>query len=916
MRQCRLRTPPCPSVPRTAHTPCLPRRRADRHYRAVATVRPSTHRGRRILLWVIAAFLVIVAAAFVAVRVLLPPERVRALVQAQLARVIDREVRYSGASVGLWPPVRLSVETPAIGEPEGLARGTILEARAIHLDLDVFALLSRRVLVRRLVLDHPSVHVLMRADGTTNLDHVLKPQPSGAAGGGKPMDVDLRELEILDGRALIDDQQAARRIAFALGSRVALSALQGGTRLKTSGTTEIGDLRLGPSSAARISDLDPSLAKLRLRIVHDGAFDATQKRLALGKLALDLGKTSIQCSGVIDDPGPKGAIDMRAKGSAINLGDVLSYLAVADAAALHGLSGTGRLDFDLRAVGRLGQPRPPAVIGTLRISGGQFRYPNAPAGVDGLHFTARLTPDSLMIGDLRARVGNQPLAATLFATHLADPWVRFTMQGDVDLAAVAPLVAPKDTKLAGRMALHVAGSGHARDPGAMALDGAATLKGVSVQSPKLPNRLEDVHGDLRFSQERASVTGFGARAGKSSFNVDATVTRPLALMAGMNPTPGQPLPAPANVDFHLTSPYMDLAEIMPGGGGGPVLPNATGGGSVSIGRFRNQRLDVQNLTARIALQPQVMEVPEYAMRGYGGHVKGHARFDLRDPAKPSFDAQAIVDTLSADAILSSFSPAKNLIHGELSTNVAIAGIGATPADLKRTITAIGTALIADGTIGPGPTLDAIARAVHIPAFRTLRFRDAKVPFRVVRGAVVTDPVVLDGPNGEWKLIGSVGFDGNLDYAVSTTLPKEVAARLGANAALAAGALSDAQGRILIDLRVRGPASSPQVTWDPGAMRDRLAGRVSQAIEEQRARLDSTARATIQQQQQAAEDSVRRMIERQKRSATDSLSHKAGDLLNGFFGRAAGGGAAKPGTPSTAKRDTVKRDTTKRDTTRH
>jgi len=36
-------------------------------------------------------------------------------------------------------------------------------------------------------------------------------------------------------------------------------------------------------------------------------------------------------------------------------------------------------------------------------------------------------------------------------------------------------------------------------------------------------------------------------------------------------------------------------------------------------------------------------------------------------------------------------------------------------------------------------------------------------------APVTDPVTLQGLNGEWRLIGSVGFDGTLDYAVSGTL---------------------------------------------------------------------------------------------------------------------------------------------------
>ncbi|MBI3538794.1 MAG: hypothetical protein HY076_00775 [Candidatus Eisenbacteria bacterium] len=538
----------------------------------------------------------------------------------------------------------------------------------------------------------------------------------------------------------------------------------------------------------------------------------------------------------------------------------------------------------------------------LTVAGGSFRYAGAPAGVEALGFTARFAPDSLAIGDLAAKIGGQPVAATLVATRFADPWVRFSARGDVDLAAVGPMVAPRDTKLGGRVAVNVAGSGRAKDPGSLALDGGAILKGVSVRSPMLPKPVEDVHGDVRFSQTRASVTGFGARAGKSSFALDATVTRPLALFgppapsAGAAPAAGAAIAAPvapgagastsippATMDFTLTSPYLDLGEIMPTtAGGAPVLPNAVGGGRVAIRRLIDQKLDVQDVAATVTLAPRVMTVTQYAMRAYGGRAAGTAKFDLRDPAKPAFDVQSKVDSLEADAILSAWTPAKNLLHGALSTNLQLSGSGASPADLKRTITAVGLALVADGTFGPGPTLEALARYVHVPALKTVKFKDAKVPFRVEHGAVVTDPVVLSGPYGDWRLIGSIGFDGALDYAVSATLPKEVASALGANAALAAGALSDDQGRILLDLRVRGPAAAPSVSWDTGAMRDRIAGRVSQAIAGQRSRLDSTARAFADTRTRAAADSARNVIEQAKRAAGDSLAHRVGDVFKGFF----------------------------------
>jgi len=76
---------------------------------------------------------------------------------------LAREVRFDRASASLWPPVRITISGLALAEPGGFDRGTMFQARAIHLDLHVLALLAGRVVVRRLVLDGPALHALLRA---------------------------------------------------------------------------------------------------------------------------------------------------------------------------------------------------------------------------------------------------------------------------------------------------------------------------------------------------------------------------------------------------------------------------------------------------------------------------------------------------------------------------------------------------------------------------------------------------------------------------------------------------------------------------------------------------------------------------------------------------------------------------------
>jgi hypothetical protein len=844
----------------------------------------------------LAVVAVLVAAAWIALAVLLPHDRALTLVRGQLAKSLRREARIADVSVRLWPPVRLAARGFELAEPGGFARGAAVKVGSLELDLDVLPLLFGRLVVRNLTLDQPILHVVLRADGTTNLDDLFVTAPRSAApGAASPaMDLAVRSFAIRGGELLVDDVSAKRRIFLGLETRLSLSA-EGGSRFATKGRTRLSRVALGPLTARRPADLNQALAKLVWTLDHDGRFDGRRKVLELERLALGLGRARVTLAGTVADPGPKALLELRVKGENLDLGDVLGYLAAADARALNGIRGGGRLAFDLRVAGRTGPGALPAITGALSVTGGSFRYPGAPAGVDGLAFTARFAPDRVAVDDLRARVAGQPLHAQLAVSRFADPAMRFALEGGVDLAALSQLLAPKDTKLAGRAELSVRGSGRLKDPGNIALDGRAILANASLESPALPRKAEAVSAVFQFSPERATVRGFTARAGQSSFNLDASMTRPLALMG----KPGKV--APAGLTFTLKSPYLDLAELLPPGPGGPLALNAKGGGRVEIARFRNQKLDVEDVVANVAIEPGVISVPSFALRGYGGAVTGSARFGFEDPANPSFAVKGRADTVQVDRFLSAWSPARGIVSGVASTNFDFSGDGVRPEQLRNSLTALGLALVAEGRLG-GPVMEAIAQAARTPGLREVRFRDLKLPFRVERGHVVTDSVRFGGGSGEWLVSGLVGFDGALDYAVSATLPPEALGRGGVQSALAAGLLSDDRGRLLLDLRVTGSAKAPRVALNSQVMRDRLAGKATNLLREQRARLGETLLRSsgLAPRDSGAADSVRPQKVDTKALGRE-LQKQGEDLFKGFFGGKKKTPATAPAPADTAKR---------------
>src|SRR5207247_367728 len=74
-----------------------------------------------------------------------------------------------------------------------LGTGAACRAGPIELALGCLPLLSRRIVVKRRALDEPAFHLVVRPDGSTNLDGIAKPARPGAR-AARPMDFAVHEL--------------------------------------------------------------------------------------------------------------------------------------------------------------------------------------------------------------------------------------------------------------------------------------------------------------------------------------------------------------------------------------------------------------------------------------------------------------------------------------------------------------------------------------------------------------------------------------------------------------------------------------------------------------------------------------------------------------------------------------------------
>jgi hypothetical protein len=241
--------------------------------------------------------------------------------------------------------------------------------------------------------------------------------------------------------------------------------------------------------------------------------------------------------------------------------------------------------------------------------------------------------------------------------------------------------------------------------------------------------------------------------------------------------------------------------------------------------------------------------------------------------------------VKADELLSTWTGAGKLFHGSLATNMDLALSGSTPQEMLRSLTGQGEALILNGTFGPSPLLEAIAGFTKVPEYREVRFKDLKTPFRIDHGKVATGPARLVGPYGDWRVSGTTGFDGRLDYFLSVAVPAEAVARIGSDLARITRPLADEQGRVMVDLRVTGPAKAPRVTLDREAMQKRLVAGAGQILGGIKGIPSGLIPAIPGGSEIAPSDSAARaQAKAAQRALEDSLKKEAGKFLKGLFGK--------------------------------
>lgn len=225
----------------------------------------------RLLKALVAAVLAAVILVFGGLSILLltfDPNQYKATLIQVVKEREQRTLELPGTiALELFPPLTLRTGPFALSERDSTA--VFARADDLRLHLDLFALLRRSLVVDRIVMVRPQIHIVRDAQGRFNFADLLPQQPPGT-GARSPLGLSVHRVQIEQGEITLDDLKTqVHGVLTALELQV--SGLAGGN----------GSVQLGANARFTQPQLD---SRIDLRANVHG--DAAQHRVALSDLWL------------------------------------------------------------------------------------------------------------------------------------------------------------------------------------------------------------------------------------------------------------------------------------------------------------------------------------------------------------------------------------------------------------------------------------------------------------------------------------------------------------------------------------------------------------------------------------------------------------------------------------------------------
>ncbi len=775
----------------------------------------AMNKGLKVLLWGLAVLVVLILVGYAAITVLLPEEKIVEMIIPRLEEALNREVTVGDVSVSIWGGLGMRMSDLRVINPERFAADDLAHLSSLDVKVKFWPLFKKRVEISRLLLNGLTINLEKTPSGESSLpdfgggdeDAVARIEPEQAAAALPFSFDDLR----VDNSAIIyaDDSSGFVTSLDGIKLQTRLVPVDRNTLLRSEGELHIDKVAYTGQKA------DYTIPSMDFSMRHELLLDTEADSLNISDLEFSLGRLEGNLTGSAYELTAETSLDLQFRSDDLSMRDVLESIPPELFPQIADLKGSG----EIRAVADYKGParltRTADVEGKLTMDNIELVHEDYSGKLKMKLAELNFSQTDLTFFTKDAELVGEPFTLKIIVDNIPDPNISAEIDMNLDLKAAEQFMGEGD-EVSGRLIVDASAYGKLKEPQTVSMLGKMELEDFKYHSGSMTVPIDDLSTVVEFLGKDLKIENFVAKAGESDIRISGRVTGFAPYMLASEKPEKKP-----QFTGSLASRYINIDELMgseeaaeeegePADTAVLLLPDIDARGTFEFERGIYSLVAFEDASGEFDLTDYVLHIENVSASVYDGDVTGSAVVDIENVYDPEFQIDFKSKNIKVNRFLSRFTSFEDRLYGDIDLYGSFAGRGSEPEQIGESLSANGSYRLDEGRLVNFELIKKLAEPVGFKTFDEEKIRDFVGTYRVDSSRVYMDDLTFTTSHGDWRVAGSVGFNGSLDYDVSIELSDKAKKDLGALGELGS-ILQGGSKSLTLNFHLGGTYSTPSVS---------------------------------------------------------------------------------------------------------
>jgi len=815
--------------------------------------------------------------------------KIKEVIISEGNKMLNAQFDFGSVNISLirnFPKATISVKDIAVWGIEDFANDTLFVAHNTSVAVNLRSLFSDSGYdISGISLSGVNLKTIALDNGSVNWD-IMKPSEDGAEAeddSSTGFRVKLRSVKISDGNFIYDDRGAnmyisAAGIAAGLsGDMTASEAL-----LKIKGDIASFGVRYG--GIAWISEAKAS-ADGKLNTNFDDMRFTFSDNTVISLNAITAGVEGMFA--LLEDGYD---MDISLNTEKVGFKEILSMIPAVYAKDFSSLKADGEVSLSAWAKGVMTDEKIPAFDASLNITGGSFRYPSLPKGVDNIEVKASASgsggdADNTVIDvkSMRFSIAGNPFSAAFrMATPVSDPDFSATAKGILDLGMIKEIYPLEDMELNGILDANFDLAGRysymeREEYDKFKASGNLGVKDMIVKVDGMPD-VNIARSLFTFTPKYLQLGETSVEIGKSDITGDFKLENYIGFILKDDILKGS---------ASIRSGVLDVNELM-----GDVSEDISASETDPLKAFEIPKnidlnmnaslkkvyfgnMDIDNINGELTIRDGKLNMKNISLETMGGSAVANGYYSTAAAgiAEPELNASFKMNNLlfsesfKTFEVIQKLAPVFENLKGSFSGNMSLnTKLDSLLSPKLDGFNAEGLLTTTEIALSGVTALDKLADLIKYEPLKNINTRDIKISFDVKNGRLGTKPFDIKMGSTNLNLSGTTGIDKTIDYRGKINIPASMGIL---------GSLGSA------DFVIGGTFSDPKISLDTKGManqvvdvaRDRVLEEIGERLGIDIADAEKQRAALIEEAQKAGD----KLVEEAKKKVQESVDKVEGRL---------------------------------------